>query len=615
MNIEEKQKKLNLLKIELRKDFIGIDNVIDQLIDGIKFWYLFPEAQTHPTIICLWGMTGTGKTDLIRKMVSFLQIEDKFLQITGNGAQQDGYDCLIERLITDAELNYDDNFILFFDEFQKFRTISNQGEEVITKKYSDFWDFLSDGKFQYDLEWLRRLLDDFLYYDSFEDLRKETENYRRIIFDRKYKKIIKNRLNIQDTLQNVYNYSFEDFKKICEEIIKDLSKTDPKPYSRALVILAGNIDEAYSIAFDVAEVDINADWFHEYCKKINFITIKNSLKKRFHPEQIARLGNNHIIYPAFSSFDFKKIIKLKCDRLCDSIYTQTKVKIKIDNTLYDMIYDNGVFPTQGVRPIISTINSIFSSISKFICESLLKEFREFRVSFKENKLFAEYPGGGQSSSEVSIPIENIRNKIGSDCQNTVAVHELGHAVVYSVLFGVAPAQICVNSVSSYSNGFILRHLITENRENILDTLSVLMAGRSAEEIVFGENSASIGAEGDISRATEKALAYIGRYAFDGFSGTVTGESVNNTGKIFDREKSNEVANNMLKDAKEKSKDILHKNISLYKKLLAFLIKNGKMSSNDFVEIFKNEGIILKEIKTGETINLKYEDSINKFLNS
>jgi cell division protease FtsH len=615
MNIEEKQEKLNLLRIELKKDFIGIDSVIDQLVDGIRFWYLFPEAQIHPTIICLWGMTGTGKTDLIRRAVSFLKIEDKFLQINGSDALQDGYSCPLERIITDADLNCDDNFILFFDEFQKFRTISNRGEEVIPNKYSDFWDFLSDGKFQYDLESLRRLLDYFLCYDSFEDLKKETENYSRISFDKKYKKILKNKLNIQDALQNIYNYSFKDFKNICEEAVKDLSKTDPKPYSRALIILAGNIDEAYSVASDVAEIDINADWFHEYCKKINFITIKNSLKKRFHPEQIARLGNNHIIYPAFSSIDFKKIIKLKCDKLCESIYTKSNVKINIDDTVYTMIYDNGVFPTQGVRPIISTINSLFSSISKFICESLIKGFKELSISFKNNKLYAIYPDNSESISEISIPVEDIRNKVDSDCKNIVATHELGHALVYSILFGAAPAQICVNSVSSYSNGFILRHSMTENRNNIINALNVLMAGRSAEEIIFGEDSASTGAAGDISQATRKALEYINAYAFDGFSGAVTSEGTNNTGKIFDREKTGEVANNMLKEAKEKSKDILHKNISLYKNLLAFLMKNGKITSNDFIEIFKKNGISLKEIKTGETISLKYEDSVNKFLNS
>ena len=43
-------------------------------------------------------------------------------------------------------------------------------------------------------------------------------------------------------------------------------------------------------------------------RKANKPQIKEALKSRFRIEQIARLGNNHIIYSAFSSETYRKLI-------------------------------------------------------------------------------------------------------------------------------------------------------------------------------------------------------------------------------------------------------------------------------------------------------------------
>ena len=42
----------------LKTEFIGIDNIIDHVIQSITNWFS-SDKQNTPTIICLWGMTGT----------------------------------------------------------------------------------------------------------------------------------------------------------------------------------------------------------------------------------------------------------------------------------------------------------------------------------------------------------------------------------------------------------------------------------------------------------------------------------------------------------------------------------------------------------------------------
>ena len=65
IKFEDKRKNLETAKENLKKHFVGLDNIIDKIIEKLTAWYLFPEILTRPLVINLWGMTGVGKTDLI----------------------------------------------------------------------------------------------------------------------------------------------------------------------------------------------------------------------------------------------------------------------------------------------------------------------------------------------------------------------------------------------------------------------------------------------------------------------------------------------------------------------------------------------------------------------
>jgi hypothetical protein len=48
-------------RLQLKKEFFGIDSIIDKIVDTIQTWYLIPEMQERPAIINLWGLTGVGR--------------------------------------------------------------------------------------------------------------------------------------------------------------------------------------------------------------------------------------------------------------------------------------------------------------------------------------------------------------------------------------------------------------------------------------------------------------------------------------------------------------------------------------------------------------------------
>src|SRR5215213_9846661 len=105
----------------------------------------------------------------------------------------------------------------------------------------------------------------------------------------------------------------------------------------------------------------------------------------------------------------------------------------------------------------------------------------------------------------------------------VAYHESGHAIVATVLPGLDP----VHKISIVQRGFGAlgytmqlpledRYLLT--REDLLAQLSVLLAGRSAEEIAFGH--LSTGAQNDLQRATDIARAMVTEFGMSEALGAV-----------------------------------------------------------------------------------------------
>jgi cell division protease FtsH len=106
----------------------------------------------------------------------------------------------------------------------------------------------------------------------------------------------------------------------------------------------------------------------------------------------------------------------------------------------------------------------------------------------------------------------------------VAYHESGHAIVASVLPGLDP----VHKISIVARGFGAlgytmqlpledRYLLTRN--DLLNQLSVLLGGRSAEEIAFGE--VTTGAQNDLQRATDIARAMVTEFGMSDELGAVS----------------------------------------------------------------------------------------------
>ena len=143
-----RSERLRQVSGELKAELFGIDPIIDRVIDAVRAWYVLPEVVQRPVIVCLWGLTGTGKTQLVRLLAQKLGFYDRFVEVQMDGfSHGSGYwSSSISGMLADSGIEEGAPGILLLDEFQRFRTINDKGDDLKVQRYQDVWALLSDGR-------------------------------------------------------------------------------------------------------------------------------------------------------------------------------------------------------------------------------------------------------------------------------------------------------------------------------------------------------------------------------------------------------------------------------------------------------------------------------------
>jgi cell division protease FtsH len=148
------------------------------------------------------------------------------------------------------------------------------------------------------------------------------------------------------------------------------------------------------------------------------------------------------------------------------------------------------------------------------------------LAARKNKEGVEVSDLEEAIDRVVAGLEKKRRLMSKKEKEIVAFHESGHAIVASLLPNADPVRrisIIPRGISAL--GYTLQ-LPTEDRylmtkTELLDRLAVLLGGRVAEEIVFGE--ISTGAHNDLQRASDIATSMVKEFGMSEKLGYVTFE--------------------------------------------------------------------------------------------
>jgi cell division protease FtsH len=148
------------------------------------------------------------------------------------------------------------------------------------------------------------------------------------------------------------------------------------------------------------------------------------------------------------------------------------------------------------------------------------------LAARKNKESVEMADIEEAIDRVIAGLEKKNRLMSKKEKEIVAFHESGHAIIASLLPNADPVRrisIIPRGISAL--GYTLQ-LPTEDRylmtkTELLDRLAVLLGGRVAEEIIFGE--ISTGAHNDLQRATDIATSMVKEYGMSEKLGYVTYE--------------------------------------------------------------------------------------------
>ena len=201
--------------------------------------------------------------------------------------------------------------------------------------------------------------------------------------------------------------------------------------------------------------------------------------------------------------------------------------------------------------------------------------------------------------EVIIAGKEKKDRILSEKEKRiVSFHEVGHALATAVQKHTQPVhKITIVPRTMGSLGYTMQMPEEEERylmskDEIVDQITVFLAGRAAEELVF--NVQTTGASNDIERATSLARNMITQYGMSekfGMAGLesiqnkyLDGRNVSNCSEETKTDIDKEVVR-VLKECHEKAFNILKENRDALDEIAEFLINKETITGDQFMEIF------------------------------
>lgn len=527
--ISSREDSLKDALIKLKRDFVGLDDIIDRIGRRVYGWYVLPETLSRPTVLCLWGMTGVGKSDLVRKLASYLVVDGYFeMQMTGGTGHE-----RVRHEIVEANVETQSRSILFFDEMQRFSTKDESGSTIRGASYQDLWELLSDGTLTVSENDIKSAVSDILsnlpapvgyWTPESDDDDDDDDGDIPLVEGTSRKKGSKtppklttwSRRTIAEVIGTPVNTIPVRATEELLEKVRSCNKVNRLDYRSSLIILGGNLDSAYNhLPEHVTANWLMADWNYNRSLEVTVLDVKEALLRQYAPEQVARFGNSHVIYPALTKENFEEVVNREIASWERMLQNTFGLCVKTDKSIHELVIRNGCYPTQGVRPLFSTCQEVLEGIAgPLILRTYLADrgVTDFRALYDGSCIRIEY-GQGQSVQEPFLGDIDAayRKTMQRPTLDAVCIHEAGHAVASYEYLGVVP-ELCVLLPEGGGTTFY----VDENSAqvgNAFNSLRCLMAGYVAERI-FGYNT--LGSARDIEEATKEASKLV-----RGFGGALT----------------------------------------------------------------------------------------------
>ena len=211
-----------------------------------------------------------------------------------------------------------------------------------------------------------------------------------------------------------------------------------------------------------------------------------------------------IIYPSLRKADFRELIKRELTRSASEFKKTSGVSVTWTEGFIDLLYSEGVIPSQGTRPVFTTVGTICTSkFSRILSEPDHGDEVELDI---DGNLWSEQINVilRMKNKEVIIPEKLNMGRLRSSwaCKKLAAhaIHEAGHAVVMTLTKKTVPEMILAQS--SLGGGYTYDaikdtdRLSAQSKAEVSSEVKIALAGNAAEHEFFDDDHCTTGCTRD-----------------------------------------------------------------------------------------------------------------------
>ncbi len=232
----------------------------------------------------------------------------------------------------------------------------------------------------------------------------------------------------------------------------------------------------------------------------------------------------------------------------------------------------------------------------------------------------------EAIDRVMIGLERKGMVITDKEKKKIALHELGHAMMTLMSENAEP----LHKVTIIPRGMALgvtqqlpisdKHLY--DKKELLDRILVMLGGRAAEEVFYGKEGITTGAENDLQRATDLAYRMVSMWGMSDRIGPVSVSRVSNPflgGEVQHVEISPDLAKEIDREVQqlltalyEKAKKILEENKEAILAVAEKLVEKETLSCQEVVEILERYGVEVKNrCRDEDELKQKVEEELKE----
>ena len=223
---------------------------------------------------------------------------------------------------------------------------------------------------------------------------------------------------------------------------------------------------------------------------------------------------------------------------------------------------------------------------------------------KDNRAYVNQDDITKSFIKVGIGTEKKSRIISDKEKKITAYHETGHAILFHLLPDVGPVYtISIIPTGLGAAGYTMplpdKDEMFMTKTRMLQDIMVLLGGRIAEEIIFGNDDITTGASSDIKKATAMARRMVTRYGMSQNIGVINYDDDDDEvfigrdlahAKKYSEEmqgKIDEEVKFIIDDCYSKAKAIIEENMDILHASTELLLQKEKITREEFEALFGN----------------------------